>query len=133
MKYDQKTMTPDNFLVNLQTLAKRALSDPVPQPVAPLNQYNDQDRFDRENCENQNWNQRNSSFAGNWNQNNSFDNNSGRKRKSGPNRNFGQNGAINSGPRQPQVRTSYNARSKPLRGFDAYGNKICYRCKFSSQ
>ena len=54
MKYNQKTMTPDNFLVKLQTLAKRALPDPVPQPVAPHNQDNEQDRFDRENRGNQN-------------------------------------------------------------------------------
>ena len=54
MKYDQKTMTAGNFLVKLHTLAKRALPDPVPQPVAPLNQDNDRDRFVRENRENQN-------------------------------------------------------------------------------
>ena len=54
MKYNQKTMTPDIFLVKLQTLAKRALPDPVPQPVEPPNQDNDQDRFDREDRENQN-------------------------------------------------------------------------------
>ena len=33
--------------------------------------------------------------------------------------------ANNSGPLQPQARASYNASSEPLRGFDAYGNRIC--------
>ena len=50
MKYDQKTMTSDNFLVKLQSLA---LPDPVLRPVPALNQDNDQDRFDRENRKNQ--------------------------------------------------------------------------------
>ena len=35
MKFDQKTMKPDAFLVKLQTLAKRALPDPIPLLVAP--------------------------------------------------------------------------------------------------
>ena len=35
MKFHQKIMKPDAFLVKLQALAKRALPDPIPLPVAP--------------------------------------------------------------------------------------------------
>ena len=35
LKFDSKTSTPDSFLVKLQTLAKQALPDPIPEPVAP--------------------------------------------------------------------------------------------------
>ena len=34
LKYDPKNSNPDSFLVKLQTLAKQALPDPTPEPVA---------------------------------------------------------------------------------------------------
>ena len=34
MRFDQKTDTPENFLVTLQNMAVRAYPDPTPNPVA---------------------------------------------------------------------------------------------------
>ena len=56
VKFNNKTNSPEEFVVKLQNLALKAYPPPVDLPVEPLNEdvANDQQRVDRENRENEN-------------------------------------------------------------------------------
>ena len=56
LKFNNKTDSPEEFVVKLQKLALKAYPPPVDLPVEPLNEEveNDQQRVDREHRENEN-------------------------------------------------------------------------------
>ena len=56
LRFNQKTESPEKFLVKLQNIALKAYPTPVDLPVAPVdnNVANDQDRFDGETRKNTN-------------------------------------------------------------------------------